>query len=144
MTQPERTVEQRLAALEAAVEALRPVDITGDKYADFTVKRCPPQWLQSGGYDYSAQPISTTTPEFCDALASFLDWQASKDEEKNYSYLNNKGDTVFPAKYARKDAGRARAFARRLREQAVPDARRSAAMESAMSAPTTSDDEIPF
>ena len=110
-----KSIEERVAALESAVEAMRPVDIGGDKYADFTIRRCPPSWTESGGPDYTGQPISSTTPEFCDAIASFLDWQAGKDEAKNYSYVNGKGDTVFPAKYARKDAARARAFAVKLR-----------------------------
>lgn len=110
-----KSIEERVAALESAVESLRPVDVSGDKYADFTVRKCPPSWLESGGPDYTGQPISSTTPEFCDAIASFLDWQAGKDEAKNYSYVNGKGDTVFPAKYARKDAARARAFALKLR-----------------------------
>ena len=110
-----KSLEERVAALESAVEALRPVDVSGDKYADFTVRRSPPQWLEGGGPDYAGQPISSTTPEFCDAIASFLSWQADKDEAKNYSYVNAKGDTVFPAKFARKDAARARAFAVKLR-----------------------------
>ncbi len=110
-----RTIEERLSALEAAVEAMRPADLS-DKYADFTVRKSPPKWIDSGGPDYTGSPISQTSPEFCEAIASFLDWQASKDEERNHSYVNAKGDTVFPAKYARKDAARARAWGKRLRE----------------------------
>lgn len=118
-----RTVEERLATLESIVESLRPVDLS-DKYADFTVRRSPPQWLESGGHDYTGQPISTTSPEFCDAVASFLDWQAGKDEAQNKTYVNGAGKTVAPAVYARKDAARARAWAARLRStprrQAAP------------------------
>ncbi len=115
------TLEERIAKLEGIVETLRaiaeaakPVDLT-DKYADFTIRKCPPKWIDSGGRDYTGETISSTTPEFCDAIASFLDWQAERDESKNYSYVNAKGDTVFPAKYARKDAARARAWATKLR-----------------------------
>lgn len=129
-----KTVEERLAALESAVEAMRPVDIAGDKYADFTIRRSPPQWLEGGGPDYTGQPISSTTPEFCDAIASFLDWTAGKDEAKSYSYVNSKGDTVFPAKFARKDAARARAWAVKLRENRRPGA--SAAAPPRRQAPT--------
>ncbi len=109
-----KSIEERLSALEVAIEAMKPADLS-DKYADFVVRRSPPQWLESGGPDYTGTNISQTTPEFCDAIASFLDWQASKDEAKGYSYVNGKGDTVFPAKFARKDAQRARGWAQRLR-----------------------------
>ena len=145
-----KSIEDRLSALESAVEALRPVDVSGDKYADFTVRKCPPSWLESGGPDYTGQPISSTTPEFCDAIASFLDWQAGKDEAKNYSYVNGKGDTVFPAKFARKDAARARAFAVKLRatprrtDVPLPAPRRQAGPAQPTFGDYGSDDEIPF
>ena len=134
-----RTIEERLATLESIVESLRPVDLS-DKYADFTIRRSPPQWLESGGHDYTGQPISTTTPEFCDAVASFLDWQAGKDEAQNKTYVNAKGVTVAPAQYARKDAARARAWAARLR-----DDRRSPSLPTTprRQAPAQ-DDGIPF
>ena len=129
----DKTIEERVSALEAAVAALRPqpaVNLDSDRYADFLVKRSPPRWLSSGGADYAGQPISTTTPEFCDAIASYLDWTAQKDEEKNHSYVNAKGDTVFPAKFARKDAARARAWSVKLRSAPVssrPPGRRPSA-----------------
>ncbi len=127
-----KSVEERLAALEAIIESLRPVDLS-DKYADFTIRRSPPQWLEGGGPDYTGHTISQTTPEFCDAIASYLDWTAAKDEAKNYSYVNGKGDTVFPAKFARKDAARARAWAAKLR--AKPSVVRSRRDDA---------DELPF
>ena len=147
MTQP-RTTEERIASLEAAVAllaasvaALKPVDISGDKYADFMVRRSPPKWLESGGPDYSGQPISTTSPEFCEALAGYLDWTAQKDEEKNHSYVNSAGKTVFPAPFARKDAARARAFAVKMRADATKaPPRRQAELTSY----STDTDEIPF
>jgi hypothetical protein len=119
-----KTIEERLTALEATVAAMRAsapastpleVDLASDRFADFAIRKCPPKWLESGGPDYAGRTISETTPEFCDALASFLDWQAARDEAKNYSYTNQKGDVVFPAKFARKDAARARAWAKKLR-----------------------------
>lgn len=138
-----RTIEERLATLESIVESLRPVDLS-DRYADFTIRKSPPQWLQSGGHDFAGQPISTTSPEFCDAIASFLDWQASKDEEQNKTYVNNAGKTVAPAVYARKDAARARAWAVRLRENrrtggAPPPPRRQG-----VATVNLDSDEIPF
>lgn len=145
--------ERRLATVESILESLRPVDLS-DKYADFTVRRSPPQWLSSGGEDYTGQPISTTTPEFCEAIASFLDWTAQKDEEKNHSYVNNAGKTVFPAPYARKDAARARAWAAKLR--AAPRRTAVTASSHRRQAPATpaqpsfpseyedGNDEIPF
>ncbi len=146
-----RTIEERLAALEAAVAALKPqapVDLDADKYADFTIRRCPPKWIDSGGRDYTGDSISTTTAEFCDALASFLDWTAEKDEAKNYSYVNGKGDTVFPARFARKDAARARAWAVKLRSAPATQAR-PWQPPKARQAPQNdfgshADDEIPF
>ncbi|GAC1536036.1 MAG: hypothetical protein NVS3B1_30240 [Marmoricola sp.] len=121
-----KTIEERLAALEATVASMQskaaasaPVDLT-DKYANFVVRKSPPKWIDSGGADYAGKPIAETSPEFCDAIASFLDWQASKDEERNHSYVNAKGATVFPAQYARKDAARARAWAAKLRAAPQP------------------------
>ena len=143
------TLEGIVAAMRAASENSKPVDLTADKYADFSVRKCPPKWIDSGGRDYSGEPISTTTPEFCDAIASFLDWQAAKDEEKNYSYVNQTtGKTVFPAQYARKDAARARAWAVKLRAtpQAAgwtpPKARQAPAPAGDYG--TNDNDEIPF
>jgi hypothetical protein len=146
-----KTIEERLAALEAAVATLQgaaassqPVDLASDKYADFSIRRCPPSWLDSGGPDYTGSTISQTTPEFCDAIASYLDWTAAKDEAKNYSYVNGKGETVFPAKYARKDAARARAWAARLRGGPVMASRpRPAAVASNDDFGGTTD-ELPF
>lgn len=141
--------EKEIATLKSIVESLRPVDVTGDKYADFTIRRCPPSWIESGGPDYTGQPISSTTPEFCDAIASFLDWTAVKDEAKNYSYVNQKGDTVFPAKFARKDAARARAFAVKMRatprraEAPAPAPRRQAPTQANLG-DSYDDSEIPF
>lgn len=133
-----KSLEDRVAALEAAIESLKPVDLS-DKYADFVVRKSPPNWITSGGHDYSGELVSKTSPEFCDALASFLDWQASKDEEQKKSYVNAKGATVFPAVFARKDAGRARAWAKRMRETAQP------AVANSWTAPRTgTDDGIPF
>ena len=139
------SIEQRLAILEAEVRGLkadksggpaapREVNLDTDKYANFTVRKSPPNWLTSGGHDYAGDAIASTTPEFCEALAEFLDWQAAKDEAKNYSYVNANGKTVFPAQYARTDAQRCRAWAVRLRADAQANAHRQVGQQ----------DEIPF
>jgi hypothetical protein len=136
-----KSLEERLSTLESIVESLRPVDLS-DKYADFTVRKTPPKWIESGGADMTGVAISQTSPEFCDAIASFLDWQAKCDEEKNYSYVNGKGVTVFPAVYARKDAARARAWGQRLRESRPGPGVRAG---TAATRPSHSDaDEMPF
>ncbi len=138
-----KTIEERLASLEAAVAALRPqvaVDLATDQYADFVVRKCPPRWIDSGGRDYTGEHISTTTAEFCDAIAGFLTWQAEKDEAKNYSYVNAAGKTVFPAKFARTDAARARAWAVKLRKAPPAQARAAAASDYASDA----DELLPF
>jgi hypothetical protein len=153
------SLEDRVKALEVAVAQMRarapvaPVNLDADKFADFAVRKSPPKWLDSGGRDYGGENISKTTPEFCDAMADFLDWQASKDEEKNYSYVNGKGKTVFPAEYARKDAARARAWAVKLR--ATPQQQWKPPATAGRLAPppaqddfnygaNAGDDEIPF
>ncbi len=114
-----QTIEQRLAALEAAVEALKPVEI-GDIHSEwnnFVIRRVPSSWLKTGGPDYSGQRLSDTSPEFCDALAAFLTWRASKETEENKTYVKKAtGETLPVAPLTRKDAARARAWARKLRE----------------------------
>lgn len=113
------SIEERLTALEAAVAALKPIDV-GDlnsEWANFVIRKCPPSWLKSGGPDYEGRRLSETSPEFCDALASMLDWRAGKETEENKTYLKKTtGESLPVAPLTRKDAARCRAWAKRLRE----------------------------
>lgn len=114
-----RSLEERVAALEAAVEALKPVEL-GDLSSEFNnmrVHRCPPKWIDSGGPDYTGSRLSETTPEFCDALSSFLSWRAGKEEQEAKTYLSKKtGEQLPVAPLTRRDAARAKAWGKRLRE----------------------------
>lgn len=117
----QKTVEERLAALEAAVEALKPIDV-GDlnsEWANFVVRSSPRSWLETGGHDYTGQRLSACPPEFLDALASFLDWKGGKEEQEKRTYLKKTtGEQVPVAPLTRRDAERCRAWAKRLRETA--------------------------
>lgn len=134
-----KSLEERVAALEAAVEALKPVDV-GDinsEWNNFVVRRSPKNWLASGGTDYEGRRLSETTPEFCDALASFLDWRATKEAEEGKTYVKKATGEALPvAPLTRKDAARAKAWARRLRE--------AAPTQRPLSLGTSDDSDIPF
>ena len=113
------SIESRLTALEAAVAALKPINL-GDLTSEYNnprVYKSPKTWLQSGGVDYAGRLLSETTPEFCDAFASFLTWKAGKEAEENKTYEKKAtGERLPVAPLTRKDAARARAWAVRLRD----------------------------
>lgn len=136
------SVEERLSALEAAVAALKPqaaIDLN-DPYSDIVCFRSPPKWIEAGGPDYAGVKISQTTPEFCDAMASFLDWKAGKEAAENKTYTKKATGEMLPvAPLTRKDASRCRAWSKRLREQAP--ARRGAPVQQGFG---SDDGEIPF
>lgn len=113
-----RTLTERLDRLVAtlATPAARPAppsapagavaddrDLDG-QWGDPTVRKDPPRWT---GASYAGKRYSECPPDYLDTLAGLLDWQAGKDEEK--------GDeqSVKYAGYKRKDAARARGWARR-------------------------------
>ena len=112
------SIEARLTALESAVAALKPIDV-GDlnsEWANFVVRKSPPAWLKSGGIDYEGRRLSETTPEFCEAVASLLDWRAGKEEGETKTYIKKAtGESLPVAPLTRKDAARARAWAAKLR-----------------------------
>lgn len=74
------------------------------QYGDPVIRRDPKRWT---GESYVGSKFSETTPEYLEEVASFKDWQAGKDAAA--------GDTK-KAGYNRKDAARARGWAKRLRE----------------------------
>lgn len=79
-------------------------------YGDPEVRKDPPLWVKAGGQLYAGSKMSETTPLYLDALASFFDWKATKDLEKK----TEEGDKY--ARYSKRDASRARGWAKRLRE----------------------------
>ncbi len=112
------SIEERLSALEAAVAAMKPIDL-GDLNSEYNnprVYKSPKTWLQSGGVDYEGKRLSETTADFCEAFASFLTWKAGKEEEEKKTYeKRGTGERLPVAPLTRKDAARAAAWAKRLR-----------------------------
>lgn len=78
-------------------------DLDG-KYGNPEIRRDPPRWQ---GEPMVGRKFSECPPEYLDTLAGFNDWRADQDEKK--------GDPR--SKWARLDAGRARGWARRIRQQ---------------------------
>lgn len=116
----QRTIGTKLDALFAKLDALaakpaaavaRPAGALADaadldgQYGDPQVRKDPPRW---SGASYAGKHYSECPPEYLETLAGLLDWQAGKDMEK--------GDeqSVKYAGYKRKDAARARGWAKRL------------------------------
>lgn len=85
------------------------------KYGNPQIRKDPPRWT---GESYVGRPFSEASSKYLDRLASFLDWRAGKNEEK--------GDeqSLKYANYDRRDAARARGWARRnaAQESALNDA----------------------
>ena len=82
-------------------------DLDG-QYGDPEIKKDPPRWQ---GRRYAPCRMSDTCPEYLDALASFFDWQAGKDDQAGKTTGNGKPSSS----YKRRDAARARGWAQRLR-----------------------------
>lgn len=111
-------LELRVSKLEDQVAKLlagsvaRPVSTVADdaeldsKYGNPDVRKDPPRWK---GASQVGKRFSDCPPEFLDEFASFCDWKAGKDDEKNTD------DGRKYAGYARKDAARARGWAARIR-----------------------------
>ena len=118
-------VEARLAVLEAGGGARASVassstggGVASDRdldseWGDPVVKKDPKRWIDGGGDSYASCRMSQCPSDYLNALANLYDWQADKDEESNASYVNNAGKTVFTAPFKRKDAARARGWAKR-------------------------------
>lgn len=88
-------------------------DLDGE-YGDPEIRKDPPRWT---GESFATRHYSQSTPEFLDNLAGFLDWKAGKDDEAaNASPGTPEAEAkVKYARWARKDAARARGWAKRLR-----------------------------
>lgn len=70
---------------------------------DFIVRKDPPRWE---GPSYVGHRLSDCPPDYLETWASFRDWQASRDAARGTAEGDRK------AAHARKDAARARGWAR--------------------------------
>lgn len=86
------------------------------QWGDPEIRKDPPRW---DGPSFAGCRYSECTPEYLETLAGFLDWKADRDEEEGR--VTSKGKPTAP--YSRKDAARARGWAKRIREgRAAPAA----------------------
>lgn len=84
------------------------------QYGDPEIRRDPKKW---DGESHKGDHMSACPPAYLDALASYLDWGAEKDEE-TAATTSDEAEAAKKrkyAKYGRKDAALARGWARRLR-----------------------------
>lgn len=107
-----KRIEKALGASSsvAAVASDRDLD---SQYGDPTVGFSPRDWR---GPAFKGRKFSACAPEFLDMLAETLDYLAGKAAEKNE--LTAGGKSV--ADYKRKDAARARGWAKRIRAGIAP------------------------
>jgi hypothetical protein len=79
------------------------------QYGDPVVKSMPKFWT---GDDYKGQRFSVCPPELLDMIAELQDWVADRSEEKNERTDDGKPIAAF----RRRDAAKARGWAKRKRE----------------------------
>jgi hypothetical protein len=111
------SIDASLKELLGIVRPLVPKGIADDrdldgKYGDPEVRFDPKDWT---GQSYKGVPMSQCPPAFLDMVAETLDYFAERDEAANTHY---NGKPTAP--YKRKDAMRARGWAKRMREGKIP------------------------
>lgn len=79
-----------------------------DPRNNLSIRSDPKRWI---GPSYAGCKYSECPPEYLDAVASFKDWQAGKDEESGAVDAKGRKKSMW----ARKDAKLARGWAQRLR-----------------------------
>lgn len=97
----------RVASLEAASGLFASDRDLDGQYGDPKIKFAPRDWR---GSNYVGKPMSQCVPDFLEMLAESLSYAADHPREGKEKY----------ASFNRKDAARARSWARRLRSGAVP------------------------
>ena len=115
------TLKQLLALSQQRVTAARasqPKPVAPDRdldsqWGDPEVKFSPRDWT---GPSFKGRRFSECAPEFLDLLAETFDYFAGEAEKKNE--MTDKGKPI--AEYKRKDAARARGWAKRIREGKAP------------------------
>jgi hypothetical protein len=80
------------------------------QYGNPTVYKDPPRW---NGESYAGMTFSECPADYLDALASFFEWRAQKEEEEGK--VDSKGRPR--AEWSRKDAKLARGWAKRVQSR---------------------------
>lgn len=110
------TALERSVALRAGPGAgpeLTDADLDSDLIKnDPLIKKDPPRWKGPG---FAGRKMSAATAEYLKDLANFYEWKANAntEEAREETDAKKKGDLRKWASYARLDAKRARAWARR-------------------------------
>ena len=103
---------KRMASAQESPTIADAADLDG-QYGDPTLKLMPKAWK---GDNYKGRRFSECPPELLDQVASLLDWLAQKADENDERTSSDK--PVAPFK--RRDAARARGWAKRLRDGWTP------------------------
>jgi len=138
------SMEERMAVLESRVALLEgcvnsggspPVRSNGgpgkevasdydldSEHGDQVVRKDPKRWVEQGGDSYAGCKMSECPAEYLDAVANLFDWMADRDDEagrKGETYFNKKQNKDVPkdGAFKRKDAARARGWAKRNRDR---------------------------
>ena len=99
--------EKKTGLISGAASAVADdYDLDG-QWGDPEIRKDSPQWLKKGGASYVGRKFSECPSDYLLALATFFDWKASKDEAEGTP------EKLKYAGYSRKDAGRARGWAKR-------------------------------
>lgn len=121
-----------------------------------TIGKDPKRWIEQGGASYAGCKMSECPAEYLDAVANLFDWMADRDDEagrKGETYFNKKQNKDVPkdGAFKRKDAARARGWAKRAREAgSAPVLQQAQARPAANATPPKDDyandydDSIPF
>jgi len=89
--------------------------VAGDReldsdYGDPAVRKDPKRWNVDVNGSYAGCNFSECPPDYLDCLADLFDWMGDKDDEDKKEYKGKPASI-----YKRKDAARARGWARRKR-----------------------------
>lgn len=138
-----QSIDASLRRLVTLLSATAPKPTADDrdldsKYGDPEVKFVPRDWT---GADYKGRHFSECPAELLDLIANALDYLADKSEAAGETY---NGKPV--AAYKRRDAARARGWAKRAREGRTRPASPATAAPSAWAdaGGFEKDDEVPF
>ncbi len=101
---------ERNGAPAAAAPAVASDYDLDSQWGDPEVRKDSPNWIKLGRESYVGRRFSECPPDYLESLASFFDWKAGKDE------ASGEPEKLKYAGYSRKDAGRARGWAKRNRE----------------------------
>lgn len=85
------------------------------------IQKDPKRWTDGGGESFAGCRMSECPADYLDAVANLYDWMADKDDEagrNGKTYFNKKQnkDVRVDGSFKRKDAARARGWAKRARE----------------------------